>query len=153
MTNTTLFNHMIKEYNAYSFTHNYIFGFEYKGNIYMVEATSEILPYILTLDKASRGAGYSLRFKPTIEQRLYLISLGAEVLCSNAYFKEVVASNKYNLGENFEKLVTEYFGQVWEKDRVPFWEDGDITVDGVPYQVKFNKASFTSEKQLLKLRV
>lgn len=153
MTNTTLFNSMIQRYNEHSFTHNYIFGFEYKGNIYMVEATSEALPYILTLDKASRGAGYSLRFKPTVEQRLYLMSLGAVVLCSSAYFKDLVASNKYNNGENFEKLVTEYFGQVWEKDTVPFWEDGDITVGKVAYQVKFNKASFTTEKQLLKLGI
>ncbi len=153
MTNTTLFSRMIQKYNEHSFTHNYIFGFEYKGNVYMVDTTSEALPYILTLDKASRGAGYSLRFKPTVEQRLYLISLGATVLCSSAYFKEVVASNKYNNGENFEKLVTEYFGQTWEKDTVPFWKDGDITVDGIPYQVKFNKASFTSEKQLLKLGI
>lgn len=151
MTNTALFSGMIEKYDTLSATHNYIFGFEYRGNVYMVDATSESLPYILTLDKASRGAGYALRFKPTIDQRLYLIGLGAKVLCSTEFFKSLVASNKYNNGENFEKLVTEYFGQVWEKDTVPFWKDGDITVDGIKYQIKFNKASFTNEKQLAKL--
>ena len=151
MTNTALFNSMIQRYNEHSFTHNYIFGFEFKGNIYMVDATNECLPFILTLDKASRGAGYALRFKPTVDQKLYLLSLGAKVLCSVAYFNDVYASEKYNRGEIFEKLVTESFGQIWEKDTVPFWKDGDITVDGIAYQVKFNKASFTNEKQLAKL--
>lgn len=151
MTNTTLFNSMIQRYNEHSFTHDYIFGFEYKGNIYMVNADKSSLPYILTLDKASRGAGYSLRFKPTVTQKLYLLSLGAEILCSAVYFKDLYASNEYNKGENFEKLVTEFFGQTWEKDNVPFWEDGDITVNGYVYQIKFEKATFTNEKQLMKL--
>lgn len=151
MTNTTLFAEMIRKYNTLSATHDYIFGFEYKGNVYMVEATSEALPYILTLDKASRGAGYSLRFKPTVEQRLYLLTKGATVLCSSEYFKTVVSGSIYNNGEIFEKMVTEYFGQEWEKDHVPFWEDGDLRVGRKVYQIKFNKASFTTEKQLAKM--
>ncbi len=151
MTNTTLLNTMIQRYSEHAFTHEYIFGFEYKGNIYMVHADKSSLPYILTLDKASRGAGYSLRFKPTVAQKLYLLTLDTKVLCSTAYFKDLYASNEYNRGENFEKLVTEFFGQTWEKDNIPFWKDGDLTVDGIAYQIKFEKATFTNEKQLMKM--
>lgn len=151
MTNTTIFNTLIEGYNALSFTHNYIFGFEYKGVVYATTVTAEVLPYILKLDKASRGAGYALRFCPTAEQKIFLLSKGAEVICSSEYFKNEVASSIYNNGEIFEKLVTEKFGQVWEKDNLPYTEGGDIEVNDVAYQIKFQKATFTNEKSLARM--
>jgi len=147
MTNTTLFMNMIDRYNTLAYTHNYIFGFEYKKNIYMAVATSEVLPAVLTLDKASRGAGYALRFKPTTAQKLMLLQK-SEVLCSASFFDSMVADSKYNAGEIFEKMVTEKCGQRWEKDNVPFTEAGDIKVGKTSYQIKFQKASFISEKSL-----
>ena len=47
--------------------------------------------------------------------------------------------------------ITEYFNQEWKKDSVPFWMDGDITINKVPYQIKFESASFINEKLLAKL--
>ena len=75
----------------------------------------------------------------------------AQPLCSEAYFTDLVETSKYNNGEIFEKLVTEHFGQIWEKDNVPFTEDGDLTVDGTAYQIKFQKATFCNEKSLANL--
>lgn len=149
--NTTMFEYLINEYNRLAYTHEYIFGFEYKGIVYAVKETADILPYILKLDKASRGAGYSIRFKPTNAQKVLLIGKGAEVVCSIEYFNEVVADTKYNKGEVFEKLETEKAGQVWEKDNVPFTIDGDLTVDGIAYQIKYQGATFTNEKTLARL--
>ena len=54
----------------------------------------------------------------------------------------------YNKGENFERLVHEYYGQTWEKDTRPFTECGDIRVNGVEIQIKFDGATFTNEKTL-----
>jgi hypothetical protein len=51
----------------------------------------------------------------------------------------------------FEKLVTEYYGQQWTKDNVPFTEDGDLTVDGIAYQIKYDRATFCNEKSLANL--
>ena len=149
--NTTMFEYLIAEYNRLAYTHDYIYGFEYKGVVYAVKTTDVVMPYVLKLDKASRGAGYSLRFKPTNAQKLLLIAKGAEVVCSIEYFNEVVADTKYNKGEVFEKMVTEAYGQEWKKDNVPFTNDGDLTVDGVAYQIKFEKATFTNEKSLMSL--
>ena len=151
-TNIALFRSMVGFYNSHSYTHSYIFGFRAAGNIWFVVATAELLPSLLKLDKASRGAGYALRFKPNKGQKALLLSLGAEVLCSEKYFDELVASSKYNKGEIFEKLVTEHFGQTWEKDNVPFTDDGDLTVDGIAYQIKFEKASFINEKQIERMK-
>ena len=151
MTNLNLFNTMLDKYNRLSYTHNYIFGFNYKGNIYAVVTTSEVLPYVLTLDKGSRGQGFSLRFNPTNTQKELLLTKGAELLCSTNYFLDAVAMSKYNKGEIFEKLCTENVGQKWTKDNVPFTCGGDLTVGQTSYQIKFEKATFTNEKTLERL--
>lgn len=149
-TNTTIYKSLIDRYNAVAYTHNYIWGFTFKGNVYMAITTSEMMPFVCKLDKASRGAGYALRFCPNAEQKLALMP-SAKVLCSEKYFNEVCAESKYNKGEIFEKMVTEYFGQVWTKDAVPFTEAGDIEVDGVAYQIKYQKATFCNEKSIANL--
>ena len=76
----------------------------------------------------------------------------AQVLCSVNYFESVKADCKYNKGEVFEKLVTEFYGQEWTKDNVPFTVDGDLTVNGTAYQIKFEKATFCNEKSLANLK-
>lgn len=151
MTNTALFEAMIDRYNELSYTHTYMLGFEYRSNIYMAIVDREILPYVLKLDKASRGAGYALRFKPNMAQKTLLMSKGVQLICSKKFFEDSVANSKYNRGEIFEKMVTELYGQVWEKDNIPFTEDGDLTVNGIAYQIKFQKATFTNEKQLARM--
>lgn len=151
MTNTTLHAMLINGYNAIAYTHNYIWGFTLNHVVYMATTTSEVMPYVTCLDKASRGQGYSLRFKPNKEQKMFLMP-NAQPLCSEEYFEELFATTKYNRGEIFEKLVTEKFGQVWVKDNIPFTQAGDIEVEGIAYQIKFQKATFTNEKALADLR-
>jgi hypothetical protein len=145
---------LIRFYNKHAFTHNYILGFRMNKKIYFVTVDAKELDFVTKLDKASRGAGYSLRFKPDKAQKALLLSYGAQALCSAEYFEEVVADSKYNRGEVFEKMVTEQmFGQVWEKDNVPYTDGGDIEeVDGTAYQVKFEKATFTNEKSMSIMR-
>lgn len=151
-TNIALLTKMVEFYNDNAFTHNYIFGIVFQGNIYMVKTTSEVLCQVLKLDKASRGNGYALRFKPNNGVRELLLAKGATLLCSREMFEELCSESKYNKGEIFEKLVTEYYGQTWEKDNVPFTDDGDLTVDGIAYQIKYESASFINEKQILRMR-
>ena len=152
MKNTIAHERLINYYNETSFTHNYIFGFTFKGNVYAVETTSEILPYITMVDKASRNAGLSLRFKPNTSIKYFLMDKGAKVICSVEYFKAMFENSTYNKGEVFERIVTESKGQTWEKDWIPYTEDGDITVDGIAYQIKFENATFLTERQMMKAR-
>ena len=152
MKNIALFEKMVNTYNSKAYTPNYIFGIDYKGNIYKDTVDHEILSLILKLDKASRGKGYSLRFKPNNKIREMLLAKGAQLICSTEYFKKLTSESKYNKGEIFEKLVTEWYGQTWEKDSIPFTEDGDLTVDGIAYQIKFEQATFLTEAQMLRLR-
>ena len=151
MKNNEIKRTLIQFYNKHAFTHNYILGFRMNGNIYYVIVDAKELDFVTKLDKASRGAGYSLRFKPNKAQKNYLMSLGAEILCSEEFFDELCEMSKYNKGEIFEKLVTEMNGQTWVKDNVPFTEDGDLTVNGIAYQLKFEKATFITEAQMMRM--
>lgn len=139
-------------YNKTAYAHLYIMGFRMNGNIYFVIVKAQMLDHLTKLDKASRGAGYSLRFKPTKAQKNLMMSLEAKVLCSEKFFDELVEMSKYNRGEVFEKLITEYFGQTWVKDNIPYTEAGDIEVDGIAYQIKFEKATFITEAQMMRMR-
>ena len=138
-------------YNKVAFTAKYILGWTLKHVVYFTVCDRELVDWVTCLDKASRGAGYALRFKPNTNQKYMLMANGATALCSEKMFNEMVADSKYNRGEIFEKLVTEYAGQEWEKDNVPFTMAGDIEWNGVAYQIKFAKATFTNEKSLMNL--
>lgn len=148
MENIALKEKMVKFYIGRAGAHVYIWGFVLDGNVWMVKTGSNELMNVMKLDLASRGAGYALRFKPSKSIKVWLLSKGAEILCSEKFFNELVASSKYNRGEIFEKLVTEHYGQVWVKDNIPFTEQGDINVDGVEIQIKFEKATFINEAQM-----
>ena len=149
--NNALFLDMISIYNKHSFTHEYIWVFTKNGLVYMAVTDSSYVPAVCVLDKASRGAGYSIRFKPNRAQKNLLLSHGAQVLCSEEFFNDMVENSRYNKGEIFEKLITEKCGQTWFKDNVPFTKGGDLTVNGIAYQIKFEKATFCNEKSLANL--
>ena len=137
---------MINHYRNHSAAEKYIIGFTYNHELFMTEV-DEIMPRFLTVEQASRNQGENLRLrvrKPLKEQLLRThecISLGSA---------DQLKADKYNKGEIFEKLVTEYFGQTWEKDIIPFWVQGDINVNGVEIQIKLEDATLCNTKQIAK---
>lgn len=152
MTNEVVKKMLQDGYNEVAYTDQYIMVYRLKGTVYFTVCDRHVVDRVTCLDKASRGAGYALRFKPNMSQKLVLMAENATPLCSTKFFDELVASTKYNRGEIAEKLVTEYAGQEWEKDNVPFTMAGDIEWNGVAYQIKYEKATFTNEKSLASLR-
>ena len=138
-------------YNSMAFTDQYIMGYRFADMVYMTVCNAHIVDIVTCLDKASRGAGYALRFKPNKAQKAVLMAENMTPLCSVRFFDDMVKESKYNKGEIFEKLVTEYYGQEWEKDSVPFTKAGDIEINGIAYQIKYEAATFTTEKTLASL--
>lgn len=151
MNTTAIFNNLMNFYREHSATTNYILGYHFDGVIYMTVTNDDVLPMVVGLTKASRGNGYRLRYKPTTAQRKALMNINANAICSVEVFNQMVEESKYNKGEVFEKIVTEMFGQKWEKDSVPFYEDGDLTVNGIKYQIKYENASLINEKQMIRM--
>lgn len=148
--NNTLEN-LIEKYNKVSFAHNYILGFSDNGKIYAVITDETILSSVCKIDKGSRNNGNSLRFIPTKKQKAILKSLNPICITSVNDFGKQLQAFKYNKGELFEKLITELFGQEWKKDYIPFTQAGDIIVNNVSYQIKFQYATFVTEGTLSRL--
>lgn len=144
---------MIQKYDIHNYTHLYIIGIKWKKQVIACVVTSAVLEKIVTLDRASRGEGYSIRFKPNMKTRMYILRNALETfkICSVDELERVAKTEvgkRTNRGSAFEKLVTEYFGQEWCKDSVPFTEAGDIEINGKAYQIKYEGATFCNEKQL-----
>ena len=150
MTNIAIFKSLIDRYTKVAYAHNYIWGFTYKHNVYMAVTDASYVETLCCLDKASRGEGWALRFRPNSAQKLAILP-NSKLLCSEDFFMETVQGCVYNKGEVFEKMVTEYFGQEWKKDNVPFTKAGDIEVNGIPYQIKYQQATFCNEKSIASL--
>ena len=68
-----LFYSLIERYTRASAAHAYILGFTQGGTVYAAIATSDMLPEVCTIDRASRGAGMALRFKPTVAIKRHLM--------------------------------------------------------------------------------
>lgn len=143
MTKQTLIN----TYRRYSVADSYILGFIVDHMLYMVEV-AEIMPRLLTVEEASRNQGENLRLRIRKAQKAQLMKKNPICLGSDS----CLIADKYNKGEIFEKLVTEYYGQTWQKDNVPFYKDGDINVDGKKIQIKLDSATLMNTKQIKNIK-
>lgn len=140
-------NTMIKTYRKYSVADSYILGFIVDKMLYMLEV-AEIAPRFLNVEEASRNQGENLRLRLRKAHKASLMK--KQPICLGS--ADCLNAEKYNKGEIFEKLVTEYFGQVWKKDTVPFYKDGDITVNGKKIQIKLDSATLMNTKQIKNIK-
>ena len=144
---------IFSRYSAIARTHNYIMGITYRNGVYAVYTTSDVVGSVLQLDKASRGAGYSIRYKATKADMALLRRLGLKVeyICTVEYLEAVAPTlgKRPNRGDAFEKLVAEKHGIEWvSSGNAKFEEAPDLIIDGIEYQVKYKMATFTNEKSL-----
>lgn len=138
---------MINNYRKYSAADAYIIGFVANKMLYFVEM-AEVAPRFLNVEVASRNQGENLRLRLKKNHKATLMKKNPICLGS----AEMLNDEKYNKGEIFEKAVTEYYGQKWEKDTIPFWVQGDINLDGKEVQIKLDSATFVNTKQIAKLK-
>ena len=133
-------------YEKASAADKYVIGFTYKHNLYFTMVDDISLDW-LCVEKASRNQGENLRLRIRKAAKEALMATNPVCLGS----EDRLTAEKYNKGENFEKIITEYFGQVWEKDTIPFWVQGDICLDGVEVQIKLDSATLMNTKQIERL--
>ena len=140
-------NWMTETYNKNSAAHTYYFGFVLAGLLYVVAGmTFTELSAYFKMDRAStaKGGFKKIRIRATTADLKALLPvatlLGSETLLNDGH---------WNKGEMFEKVITERFtAEKWVKDSVPFFMDGDATINGEKVQIKLNGAELTNEKIL-----
>ena len=140
-------NEMTTAYNAHSAAHSYWFGFILAGLLYVVaDMDFDALSAYFKNDRASsaKGGFRKIRIRATTADLKAL--LPKAMLLGSA---DLLLDDHWNKGEMFEKIITEQFaGEKWVKDSVPFFVDGDATINGVKVQIKLNGAELTNEKIL-----
>lgn len=138
---------MIRFYRTHSAADSYIVGFVYNRGLYFI-TMDEIKPRFLSIEQASRNQGEQLRLRLKKAHRESLMKKSPIYLGS----ADCLNSDNYNKGEIFEKLVTEYYGQTWTKDTVPFYVAGDININGQEVQIKLDSATLMNTAHMKKLQ-
>jgi len=160
----SLFMELIKAYEFLSADVKYIMSFAYNKppmTIYKVTLDRSNVTKFMKLSAVSskRGGGYSLRFNPLTEEKQKLIDdFGAQpfikdgIELTKSKFEQMVKDNKvnkFNRGDIMEKLIWESVKtEPWVKDASPFYEKGDINIDGIEHQIKYQRATFVSSKTI-----
>ena len=148
---------LVRRYSRLATTSNYIFGFIRNKMVYAVkvENAEPILSDLVFLGSASRGKGFSIRFRPNKGQQEIILTNASEVkiLCSYEYLEEVKKAYGNNRGNAFENLCAIAFnGKLNRAKNAKFTESGDMNIDGKEYQAKFGcsagAATFTNEETL-----
>jgi hypothetical protein len=140
------FEVMIAIYNMFSVAEDYIVGFTRNHKLYMARIYAKHLPKRwLKVDYTSHKKGYQMKAKVYIPAHELdeMIENGVAVLLGDeSMLKEV---DKYNKGDNFERIIVERFTtEVWRKNKIPFYKDGDMTYENCKIQIKFNGAELTT---------
>lgn len=138
---------MINLYNKYNKADKMIYGFIYNHKVYYTNHSSGLC---LSRQSSNKGGNITLRYRPTKNDKMQALN-NATFLISEQDFIKLINNSKYNKGEIFEKLITESYNQKWYKDSVPFYQGGDLTVNNITYQIKFQGATYCTEKKLLEL--
>ena len=144
---------MFDEYNSVAYTHNYIVGFILKKNVYAFYCKSEFIKKLSKLDRNSKGE-IALRLNLNSGDKFEMLDNGATCICTESEFNAYCKANKYNKGDNFERLIAESNGIEWVKSgglTIAFTEAPDLTINGIDYQLKFDKATITDEGKLKRL--
>lgn len=146
-------NWLINKYNQLTYTHSYIFGYAYRGIVYSarIDDGRALLSQLLYIDESSpkNGLQYILRYRPNRKQWQMICDNAQEVkkICTLNHLETVGRRLKKNRGETFELLVAQiYNGKVSDKCNLKFTNGGDMTINNVPYQVKYSSATFASIK-------
>lgn len=159
MEKEKILKNMMAWYYKKSFTHNYCFGYKFNGVIYAALVNNIKLNTLLALsklDKAStkNGGGYSVKYQMNAKlwEMIIAIADDVKIICTENAFNRLLTENpKKNRGVMFEELASATFGG--ELDPVPnksFMDGGDFYINGVAYQAKYLKATFTTEATMLK---
>lgn len=152
MTKTT----MIRNYRKFTAAEGYIIGFSRGDDVYMARIDS-IPPRYQTIMRECAKAHHQMGLYINAHTKAVqddLLRRGAVRVCSVSDLDALQDTDKkHSRGVLFERFVYLLNGQkIRPKDRTPFYEAGDIELDGKQIQVKYMHARICYENTLKKLQ-
>ena len=141
----------IRYYRKYTGAEQYIIGFLHQHILWAIQV-EEIMPRYMTMKAESKGHAEKLQMDLKAKHKKELIKKGATPLCTEEEF--LAMNDMHNKGFTFERYIFELNGQgeQWERDNVGFWVCGDININGVETQVKFQNAQIVAVPTLHRLQ-
>ena len=140
---------IIRHYHKHSASALYLVGFIRAGRVYyVIVGWKQLRKWLRESTMASsKGGMKQIRvYVPADDQRKAIADGSAKELCSVETLEAQETGSKNN-GDKFEKIIAETLaGMVWKKTRTPFYEAGDVTLNGEQVQVKLHDATLTDEK-------
>ena len=138
---------MIRDYHKLSAADYYVIGFELYGYVYAVKQKRLYSKYLKADKESTKNGGANiLRLILTKKQKKTL----TKKLSPIATIEEM--KNAKNRGEWFESLIYKIYGQSYKKDNARFDKQGDIEIDGVQVQLKFERATVANERTIKKIK-
>ena len=126
----------------------YLIGFEYDNGIYYGITKSLLWGLIPHKNSAKNGGSTCLRFQPNAKMKKSLVEKNAVCyLCDKSEFFAVKMAYNFNFGETFEKLLHMIFKKPYKPNNIPFYEKGDLEVNGIEYNIKFFKGTLNLPKK------
>ena len=147
---------MLQEFYNATATHYYIFGVAYRGRVkaYMVNLDVDGYAVMFNEKPTTASRQVVIKYRSTKAKREWL-EAHATTSLDLMSIEDLKAScrtktNRYgktyteNCGECFEWLLAEHFGiNQNAKSNLKHTDGGDLVIDGIAYQVKYEKGAIT----------
>jgi len=141
---------MRRDYERFTAAEGYAIGFHVGNDVYL--AMLDKIPRRFTkLQKECSKNGGTMGLYINVKSKKAKNELLKKAVKVGTL--EDITDEKYNKGVMFEKLVYELNDQEFRgKDAVPFYQSGDITINGKEIQVKYERARICYDTTLTKLK-
>lgn len=146
-------------YSRNAYTNNYIVGTHEDGIIvaYFLKNT-HFSEYSHKAESSGKNGANSIALRYDQSEKILRILRARAVaivpICTESELEELASCwngkpcKQKNRGKAFERLVTEWAGQTWTDDKIPWWLGPDLVIDEIPYQIKYDRCGFTNERQI-----
>lgn len=137
---------MFDDYRRTSGADAYMIGFEVDNRVFLI-VMKELEERFVKIDRDSKknGGRAKLRLKIDETNKKILLNRGAQYI--GTMDEIMILKNK---GDSLEKWIYEKNGQVWKKNSVAYYLQGDIEINGKQYQIKWENASLANEQTIAK---
>lgn len=125
-------NTLITIYEQHSKADIYRIGFIYRDNVYYIDLTHIPTKWVRYCKETER---HKAKLQLRVKGKKYLANSGLAVRIMTT--KEWEKIKGYNNGIKFEGYMWRKFRHTYKKDSKPFYEDSDINIKGVGYQLKW----------------